>query len=202
MKKTILLTLIIISFFATNSFAQISNSDKFSFGLESALPDLKFSDHYSSIAIGGSLKFDKYITGNLYLTGSAQYLYFPYNSTGKAFDELLAHEHGPGIPVDPEFTHNGDSFVTFMIGAKYYFSKKIYGEGQVGIEAVGGTFYGNSGSLVFSPGFGYDVGGGFDVGLRYQGWTESSILKDQLTLRVAFSLGTKNFNKPKNDRRY
>jgi len=202
MKIRILFAIISFLAFVNIVKAQSTGGDKISFGLESSRPNFtQRGGGTSSVGFGGSIKYDLFVASDFYVTASVQYLYFPYNDYGQAFAKSLEYYRELGAQ-DLKYSHSGDNFATLMIGSKYYFTKKIYGEAQVGLEIVAGALYGDSGAFVFSPGVGYNFSNSFDIGVRYQGWTESSILQDQLTLRVAYSLDAKKINQPKNDRRY
>ena len=198
MKKKTLFTLLALFAFFANAIAQNTEGDKISFGLETSIPYFtQKEDKISSIGYGGSIKYDIFISSGFYLNASAQYLYFPYNSDGKAFAHDLEYHHGPAFQ-DVEFARSGDSFATIMIGSKFYFAKRFYGETQFGIQTGSGVLYGYKGAFVFSPGIGYNISNAFDVGVRYQGWVVGSTLYNQLTLRVAYNLDIKKIIKPHN----
>jgi hypothetical protein len=169
--KKFLLALVLLSGAAFSSFAQTSSeSGKFSIGLEAGLPVGKVKD-YSSFAIGGSLKYDHPIAEGTFFTLSAGYTKFLSNDDAKAIDYKLY-----AIPV--------------KAGIKYFFAEGFYGEAQVGAAFVNessGGFSGNTTAFAYSPGIGYVLGGGVDLGVRYEGWSKSGTTISQIAARLAFS---------------
>ncbi|MEI6677041.1 MAG: outer membrane beta-barrel protein [Mariniphaga sp.] len=57
-------------------------------------------------------------------------------------------------------------FVPVLVGAKYYFTEKVYGSGQIGVSFS--TQSGGGNAFTFAPGIGCKVTGNFDLMLKYQ----------------------------------
>jgi len=167
--KRFILVLAVLSGFATSVFAQKSNGGKFSIGFEGGLP-LGKTSNVSSYTIGGSFKYDQPVAANFFITGSAGYTYFPYKSA-----ILSAYNLG----------RSGESFIPIKIGAKAYFCRNFYGEGQLGLVIVTTTNGGTA--FTYSPGIGYNFAKSVDLGMRYEGWEKSGNTVNQLSLRLAYS---------------
>ena len=190
MTRQNLFVLVVLCGFAIRSFAQTTGVPKLTVGLETGSPfnatGSPITTNLSSFILGGSLKIEYPLTTNFYLIASTDYLYFAYNSEGKEFAHAVEYEHGTAYAPDLALARSGDGFFAIMIGTKYYFSN-FYAEAQAGIIATNGNFYGKSGSIAFSPGIGYNFGERIDLGVRYEGWTEDSILYSMAVLRLAYS---------------
>lgn len=167
--KKILLAIALLSG-ATSSFAQTTSTTKdggkFSIGVEAGLPVGAVSD-ISNFAIGGSLKYEYPVATNTLISISGGYTNFLYKSdikdlTGKS----------------------GEGFIPVKAGLKYYFNQGFFGEGQVGAvfsaESGGGT------AFAYAPGIGYSFKGGFEAGVRYEGWSKNGTVS-QLAVRLAYS---------------
>ena len=169
--KKVLLLLTVLCGLSISSFAQSSNErGKFSIGFEAGLPlgDVKTS---SNLVIGGSLKYDHPIAENTFLTGSVGYNKFLMKS---------------------EFKDAGLSFyaIPVKVGIKYFFAPSFYGEGQLGAAfataKVEGLGSGSTTAFAYSPGIGYVLGGGIDLGVRYEGWSKDGTTS-QVSARLAYS---------------
>lgn len=167
--KKFLLALVLLSGAALSSFAQSSSSTgKFSIGVEAGLP-LGDAKNSSNFVIGGSLKYDHPIAENTFITGSAGYNKFIYKSDFKDFGSFYA------IPV--------------KVGLKYFFAESFYGEAQLGAAFMNEKFEGesaNATAFAYSPGIGYVLGGGVDLGVRYEGWSKNGTIS-QISARLAYS---------------
>jgi hypothetical protein len=165
--KKILLTLIIFAGTVFTTFAQTKIGDgKFSIGLEAGLPvgDIhQFADYI----IGASIKYEYPVAQNLFITGSAGYsslhaksIDYSYSSPGYSYE---FHSDGGSADIIP-----------VKVGAKYYFDRHFFGEGQLGAAFVtqsgGGTLF------VYSPGVGYTFDGGFEAGVRYEAWSKDGTI--------------------------
>ncbi|WP_183563983.1 hypothetical protein [Mucilaginibacter sp. SP1R1] len=164
--KKILLALAIIAGTAFTSFAQTKSGDsgKFSIGFEAGLPVGDAHTFYKSV-FGGSLKYELPIAPSTFFTISAGYNSFQVKDEWKIFG------------------HNSDGAIPVKAGIKYYFDKGFFAEGQLGAafstESGGGT------AFVYSPGIGYTFDGGFEAGVRYEGWSKNGTVS-QVGLRVAY----------------
>jgi hypothetical protein len=164
--KRILLTLVVLGGVVFSSFAQ-SKSDgggKFSIGVEAGLPVGDYSNVYS-FGIGGSLKYAQPIATDVAFTISAGYTSFMGKTVGG-------------------FKYGSAGFVPVKAGIKYNFVPSFYGEAQVG--AAFGTQSGGGTAFAYSPGIGYNFGGGVDLGVRYEGWSHNGTF-NQIAARLAYS---------------
>ena len=76
-------------------------------------------------------------------------------------------------------------FVPLKVGVKYYFDQGFFGEGQVG--AAISTQSGGGTAFAYAPGIGYSFPGGFEAGVRYEGWSKDGGTTSQANLRLAFN---------------
>jgi hypothetical protein len=171
MRKVLLLAVLIVSA-VTASFAQTSKSNsggKFSIGIDPGLPVGSASD-YSSFAIGGDLKYAIPAAANFDVSLSAGYSVFigkTYNIAGQS----ISGGDLKGIPVKVAGRYNFN-------GSTGFFGE--FGVGAAFIQDGGGT------AFVYAPGIGYAADGGFEVGLRYEGWSKTGTVSE-IGLRLAYS---------------
>jgi hypothetical protein len=172
--KKLLLTLALAGGAVFSSLAQsttttpsspASSGAKFSIGAEAGLPIGDVSNAYSAV-LGGSVKFELPTVSHAFFTISAGYNAFLLKSELK----------GIGIP-------STSGFIPVKAGAKYYTEGNLFLEGQLGI--VFSTESGGGHAFAWSPGIGYSFNGGFELGARYEGWTNGSTIS-QVGLRVAY----------------
>ncbi|MBS1521250.1 MAG: hypothetical protein JST50_09645 [Bacteroidetes bacterium] len=174
MRKVLLLAVLIVSA-ATASFAQTSKSSssgsgKFSIGVDPGLPVGSSSD-FSSFAIGGDLKYSLPAATNFDVSLSAGYSVF----IGKTIDL------GSGVSVKA----GNLKAIPVKLGGRYNFNGPVGFFGEVGLGAAfiqdgGGT------AFVYAPGVGYAADGGFEAGIRYEGWSKNGTV-GQIALRLAYS---------------
>ena len=168
--KKFLFALVVLAGTALNSIAQTgsasgqSNTGKLSIGLDAGLPVGDASTVFGSV-IGGSLKFEQPIATNAYFTISAGYSAF---LTKSRFKDLGAQ--------------SSFGFVPLKAGLKYYTETGLFVEGQLGV--VFSTESGGSSAFVYSPGVGYTFTSGFELGIRYEGWSKNSTTS-QAALRAS-----------------
>ena len=173
MRRILLLAVLIVSA-ATASFAQTSKSSssssgKFSIGIDPGLPVGNASD-ISSFAIGGDIKYSIPAAENFDVSLSAGYTVF----IGKTVDVLgqsVKIGNLKGIPVKLAGRYNFNGPVGFF---------GEFGVGAAFIQDGGGT------AFLYAPGVGYAADGGFEAGIRYEGWSKSGTIS-QIALRVAYS---------------
>jgi hypothetical protein len=169
--KKVLLLLTAICGLSISAFAQSSSSTqagKFSIGFEAGLP-VGEASNVSNLVIGGSLKYDQPIADKTFITGSVGYNKFIYKSEFKDAGSFYA------IPV--------------KVGIKAFFAQSFYGEAQIGAAFVTQTVQGYSyhtTAFAYSPGIGYVLGGGLDLGVRYEGWSKDGTTS-QVSARLAYS---------------
>ncbi|WP_299586033.1 hypothetical protein [Mucilaginibacter sp.] len=163
--KKILLALVILGGTAFSSFAQTKSGDgKFSIGLEAGLPVGDIHNGYNYL-IGGSLKYELPIAASTLFTISAGY----------------SSLHPKSVLKDLGFGSVG--FIPVKVGIKYYIENGFFAEGQLG--AAFGTKSGTGTAFAYSPGIGYTFDGGFEVGVRYEGWSNNGTI-GQAALRLAY----------------
>ena len=170
--KKILLLLVVLSAVAFNSFAQSSKSDgsgKFSIGVDPGLP-VGNASNFSSFAIGGDLKYSMPAAENFDVSLSAGYETF-LGKTVTVDGVSGKYNSLKGIPVKIAGRYNFE-------GSNGFFGE--VGFGAAFIQDGGGT------AFLYAPGIGYAMDGGFEVGLRYEGWSKNGSIS-QIGLRVAYS---------------
>jgi hypothetical protein len=161
--KKILLALFILGATAFSSFAQSKDGGKFSIGFEAGLP-VGDAHHFYNSVLGGSLKYELPIAESTLFTISGGYNSFKIKDVfGIDFGSIGA------IPV--------------KAGIKYYIQQGFFAEGQVGAAFYTGDADGTA--FVYSPGIGYTFDGGFEAGVRYEGWSNHGTIS-QVGLRVAY----------------
>jgi hypothetical protein len=168
MRRILLLAVLIVSA-ASASFAQTSKSKdegKFSIGLEAGLPIGDASDAYNFV-IGASVKYEYPVAPSLYVTGSVGYNAF---LTKSALKDLGAK--------------SSYGFIPLKAGLKYYIQDGFFAEGQLGV--VFSTESGGGSAFAYSPGIGYSFDGGFEAGVRYEGWPKDGATTSQIGLRLAY----------------
>ncbi len=167
MKKVLLIAA--IGFASLSASAQTEKGKtKFGIALEAGIPTGDAGDVYS-VALGGSLLVEHPIASSLNLTGSAGYTNFSVKDEWKDFGVESA------------------GFIPVKAGAKYYFAKNFYGQGELG--AAFGTEKGSETAFAWAPGLGlsYPVSDktDFDAGVRYESWSANGGSIDQIAFRVA-----------------
>jgi len=172
MKKQ-LLTLLFVAGIVTCSFAQSKPDSlsatkggvKFSIGAEAGIPVGDISIGYNFV-LGGSAKLEVPTSQSTYLTISAGYNAFFAKSILKEF----------GAPAT-------SGFVPLKAGLKAYASGNFFIEGQAGIAFS--TESGGGHAFAWSPGIGYTFDKGFEVGARYEGWSNGGTI-GQISARLAY----------------
>jgi len=168
--KKVLITLMVLSGFAVNSFAQSSNDGgKVSIGVEAGIPVGDISNGYNFV-IGGSLKFEQPVANALAVTLTAGYSSFQ----GKTVTILGVSGKYPAA-----------GFIPAKAGLKFGIADALYGEAQLGAafstESGGGT------AFAYSPGIGFKFSENIDLGVRYEGWSHSGNTVSQVAARLGFS---------------
>ena len=169
--KKILLLLVVVSAFAYNSYAQTSKdaTGKFSIGIDPGLP-VGDASNGSSFAIGGDLKYAMPVAQNFDVSLSAGFTTF----IGKTVNS-------GGFSVK----YNNLNAIPVKIGGRYNFEGT---NGFFGEFAFGAAFIqdGVGTAFIYSPGVGYALDGGFEVGVRYEGWSKNGTVS-QIGLRVGYN---------------
>lgn len=171
MRKVLLLAVLIVST-VTVSFAQASKSKdrgKFSIGIDPGLP-VGDASNYSSFAIGGDLKYALPAATNFDVSLSAGYdVFIGKTVTIGGFSATAGNVKGIPVKLAGRYNFNGSTgfFGEFGVGAAF-------------IQDGGGT------AFVYAPGVGYALDGGFEVGVRYEGWSKNGTVS-QIGLRLGYS---------------
>jgi len=179
MKRTLVL-LIAVLMCSLGGFAQVTMKTHLSLGVEYGLTTGSLSDFYGSV-IGTSVKIEVPVgSPDFNLTGTIGYT---------AYLVRLDYQ-GPLIL-------NAEKFIPVEIGAKYYFTKIAYFEGDAGIsQNVESNFTGSKSAFIYSPMIGISAPSNnhkstIDLGLRF----ESRGDNHQVAVRVAYRFGP-TFPKP------
>lgn len=162
MKKMILTAVVAVIAFSANAQEKASGKTfKFSVGLTAGIPigDIKSA---TSFVIGGDVQGEYAAAETVGITLNAGYLKF----TAKE-----GFETSGLIPV--------------LVGAKFYFAEKFYGQPQVGLTLS--TQSGGGSAFTYAPAFGYQVSENFDLAVKYQAFTKSSFTTSFIGLRAAYS---------------
>ncbi|HVV56657.1 MAG TPA: outer membrane beta-barrel protein [Mucilaginibacter sp.] len=155
--------------------AQSLPGSKFNAGPEVAIPAGKVTSTYKT-GFGGSLKYEYRADTNFYFTLSAGYTSFPITDNAK----LALQQAGDN--------RSSFGFIPIKIGGKFYIGKQFFGEVQ-----LGNTFEVNvnrlasdaASAFTFSPGIGYSLDNGLELGARYEGWFTSGLFS-QYAFRIAY----------------
>ena len=177
MKKAFL-SLSIFLIGSLSAFAQVTMSPHVSIGGEYGLTTGNLSSTYGSV-IGGSVKLEIPVSSpkfNLTATlGFTEYLVrLDYNGP-------LNLQHLQFLPVE--------------LGARYYFSKIAYVEGDAGVSFnLQDNSAGSSSAFIYSPVIGFSAPttnhkGTIDLGLRYESRVQSAGNINQVALRLAYRFG-------------
>ena len=169
--KKVLLLLTVLCGLSISSFAQSSEGGKWNIGVDAGIP-LGDMNNISNLAIGASVKYEHPIATSTFLTLSAGYQRFLYTSDVK--DALKA------FGIDK----SGEGIIPVKAGLKHYFSPGFFGEAQAG--ASFSTEEGGSTAFVYAPGIGYTFTGGFEAGVRYEGYSHDGGNQGMAALRLAY----------------
>jgi hypothetical protein len=162
----------------TGAFAQGKSSGaKLGVGLEFGLPVGDFAEG-TSIGFGGSGKAEIPLTSDFNFTLTAGYITYylekPYRDFFKA------------IGSDPYL-----GYVPLKVGGKYYFSRNVYTEAEVGASI--GTNNSSGTAFIYAPGLGvsFPVNNMHDVdfGIRYESWSKNGSNIGQVAFRLAYTFG-------------
>ena len=167
MKRVILLSVLLCGVMSY-AFAQSSTpGTKFGIALETGLP-VGDADEVYSVGLGGSAKVEIPVTDPFAVTVSAGYMALQVK------DELE-----PTLGDQREF-------IPIKAGAKYYFGRNFFGEGELGASIP--TEDEDDTAFAYAPGIGVTLPvaerTAIDVGVRYEGWTKDAGDIDQVGLRA------------------
>jgi hypothetical protein len=173
MKKT-LLTSIIVLVCSLGAFAQVTMKPHLSIGAEYGLTTGNLSNYYGSV-VGGSLKFELPVgTPQFNLTATIGYTAY-----------LVRLDYNGPLSL------NSEKFIPVEIGAKYYFTKIAYFEGDAGIsQNIQSNFTGSKSAFIYSPVIGISAPTNkhkstIDIGLRF----ESRDDNHRVAVRLAYRFG-------------
>ena len=169
MKRLTLLSILlcgVVSF----SFAQSTGSSfrpKIGVALETGLP-VGDADEVYSVGLGGSAKLEVPLSEPFALTVSAGYMALQVK------DELE-----PTLGDQREF-------IPIKAGAKYYFGRTFFGEGELGASIP--TEDEDETAFAYAPGIGVTLPvaekTAIDIGVRYEAWSKDAGDIDQIGLRA------------------
>lgn len=154
--------------------AQVTMKTHLSLGVEYGLTTGSLSDFYGSV-IGTSVKIEVPIgSPELNLTGTIGYT-----------------AHLVRLDYNGLLVLNAEKFIPVEIGAKYYFTKIAYFEGDAGIsQNVESNFTGSKCAFIYSPMIGISAPSNnhrstIDLGLRFENRGDNH----QVAVRVAYRFG-------------
>ncbi|MCW3111811.1 MAG: hypothetical protein JWR18_207 [Segetibacter sp.] len=184
MKKTFLLVMLSMLFYATNAQRErvarsrtgttsaSTTTSHFGIGLEAGLPVGENGKIYSA-AFGGNLQYEILPDAELGITLSAGYLHFPLK-------KIYQTTSGP----------NSTGFIPLMGGVKYYFTPSAFFHAQLG-AAIGTTknaFGQTAGtSFAYSPGLGVKLSPNIDAELKYTGISNKGGTLPLVGLRLGYN---------------
>lgn len=170
MKRYILLTFLLCGVIST-IYAQSGTSDrgtKIGVALETGLP-IGDADEVYTVGLGGSAKVEIPVTDPFAVTVTAGYMSMMVK------DELEA-----------TLGEKRREFIPIKAGAKYYFGRTFFGEGELGASIP--TEENDDTAFAYAPGIGVTLPvaekTAIDVGVRYEGWTKDVGSIDQIGLRA------------------
>jgi opacity protein-like surface antigen len=164
MKRLFLFSILLCGAFTT---ALAQSTPKIGVALETGLPVGDANDIYS-VGLGGSAKVEIPVTEPFAVTVTAGYM-----------NLQVKDERKPVLGDQREF-------VPVKAGAKYYFGKTLFGEGELGASIP--IESGDNTAFAYAPGIGVTVPiaskTALDVGVRYEGWAKDGGNIDQVGLRA------------------
>lgn len=169
MKRLILFTLLLCGVISTiyAQSATPASGTKIGVALETGLP-VGDADEVYSVGLGGSAKVEIPVTDPFALTITAGYMRL-----------LVKDELEPTLGDKREF-------IPIKAGAKYYFGRTFFGEGELGASIP--TKSDDDTAFAYAPGIGVTLPvadkTAIDVGVRYEGWTKDAGNIDQVGLRA------------------
>jgi hypothetical protein len=180
MKKQLLT--IVFALLCAGVFAQ-GKSPKLSIGPEVGLPLGDYRYLYS-FSLGGTAKLEIPINGsNFSISATAGYInYFGKNAQDYYFVGNRIYNY--------TYKVKDAGFIPVKVGGKYYANKNVYLEGEVGIVSNVNSSSDNI-AFAFAPGIGISLPihkskNAFDLGFRYEGWSNNGAVINQLALRLAY----------------
>jgi len=167
MKRFILLTFLLCGLISMVYAQSGTPGTKLGIALETGLPVGDAEEVYS-VGLGGSAKVEIPVTNPLALTVTAGYM-----------SMMIKDDLEPTLGDKREF-------IPVKAGAKYYFGRNFFGEGEVGASIP--TEGEDDTAFAYAPGIGVTLPvadkTAIDVGVRYEGWTKDVGSIDQIGLRA------------------
>jgi hypothetical protein len=162
-----------------------TTSPKLGVGLDVGLPlGVGGLNNFYSIGFGGAGKLELPVSSSFNFTFTTGYM------TYYTKDEVYAARQAYSMLFNRKISKN-DGFIPVKAGGKYYLVPNFYAEAEVGVNFGVNNNSGNS--FIYAPGFGlsYPVADGrdLDVGVRYEGWSQSGGNNGQIALRLAYKFG-------------
>lgn len=127
---------------------------------------------------------------------------FPSGDYGGLFDVGFGGSGGLDIPVTRALYATGNAgvtsfyrkdsetrtFIPMKVGAKYYFSRMIYGQAEIGTSV--GVQQGAGTAFIFAPGVGisYPISdkSSINLGLRYESWSRDGGNLEQVAFKAGY----------------
>jgi hypothetical protein len=160
----------------TGGYAQTNAIPELSIGGEFGFPTGQASAVYGTV-LGGSVKLEVPVSkSNFHLAFTTGYSIF------------LTKFNYPGV-------YTSSLYVPVEAGARYYFSKIGYAEGDVGFSAdLTGNYTPEKTAFIYSPIIGFSAPvykhkSTVDIGFRYEGRVESGNSVGQIAIRIAYRFG-------------
>ena len=192
MKRTLLLTVLILSTLPA-CFAQYSHTrGMFSIGIEGSFvhsdDDQILMSSLFKNGIGGSIKIDLPVYPNIYFTVAGGISRFEATDQTKANINQL---QVTGYPTS-------ENFVPLKMGVKCYAIKGLFAEIQAGCVFRSGKSveFGNTDIFTaYSAGIGYLFRNGIELNMRYELWKSNGTVSkmDQVGVRLAYAVKFPHF---------
>lgn len=177
MKKQLLTIVMVLLCAGVFAQGKSSSDAKLSVGLDFGLPVGSFADG-TTIGFGGSGKAELPVSSDFNFTLTAGYISYYFEEPVKRSLKTFGYD-----------TYMG--YIPVKAGGKYYFSRSVYSEVEVGARFStnnsGGT------AFIYAPGLGVSYPGGnkrdIDFGIRYEGWSQDGDNIGQVAFRIAYKFG-------------
>jgi len=152
MKRILLSIVVMITMISANAQSDSNEKDfKFGIGGTLGLPtgDLAI---FSNFVYGGDIKGEYTVAPNIAANLSIGYIRF----NGKS-----------GYTIS-------DGLIPILVGGKYHFSEKVYGQAQLGLSIS--TASGGGSAFTYVPSVGFDIDENFNIELKYQAASKNGTL--------------------------
>ncbi|MDB4919973.1 hypothetical protein [Mucilaginibacter sp.] len=176
--KKVLPFLVISIICSLGAFAQVTMKPHVSIGGEYGLTTGNLSSYYGSV-IGASVKLEiPVVSPKFNLTATV------------GFTEYLVR-----LDYNGPLNLSAEKFIPVELGARYYFTRIAYFEGDAGFsQNINSDYTRSSSAFIYSPAIGFSAPTNkhkstIDVGLRFESRVQSSGNNNQAALRLAYRFG-------------